>query len=60
VSGELAAKYQTMMVDEINSMTYIADPATSIKNPAQCKEKERELKKKYFCHSSHSSQQSFK
>jgi hypothetical protein len=35
------------MTEEINAMTFIEDPATSIKNPEVCKLKQEELKKKY-------------
>jgi hypothetical protein len=37
------------MQEEIHLMTKIDDPAHSIKNPAVCKEKEKELRKKMFC-----------
>lgn len=38
------------MSEEIHLMTMIEDPATSIKNPEVCKEKEKELKKKMMIH----------
>ena len=43
------------MQEEITLMTRIEDPAKSIKDPAVCTEKERELKKKYFCNYSFTS-----
>lgn len=47
---ELASKYQTSMQEEITLMTLIEDPATSIKNPEICKQKEKELRKKHLVH----------
>ncbi len=44
-----------MMQEEIHLMTLIEDPSTSIKNPLNCKEKEKELKKKLFCYFSFNS-----
>jgi hypothetical protein len=44
---DISPKYRQSMTDEIKAMTYIEDPATSIKNPENCKLKEIELMKKY-------------
>jgi len=52
---EVAHKYQASMQEEITLMTRIEDPSKSIKDPAVCVEKERELKKKYFCNYSFTS-----
>lgn len=48
--AELAAKYQASMQEEIQLMTLIEDPATSIKNAEVCKQKEKELRKKMMVH----------
>ena len=36
------------MLEEAHMMTVIDDPANSIRNPETCKQKERELRKKYM------------
>lgn len=46
---QLAPKYQAMMQDEIHLMTYIEDPKKSIKDPIKCRDKEKELRKQFFC-----------
>lgn len=44
---DLSSKYQSSMLEEIHLMTQIEDPSTSIKNPEQSKQKEKEFKDKY-------------
>jgi hypothetical protein len=48
---DLAPKYRKMMIDDIVSMTHIQD-STSIKNPVVCIQKNKDLRKQYFCDNS--------
>jgi hypothetical protein len=43
--ADISSKYQNMQGEEIHLMTYIEDPAHSIKNPEVCKQKEKDLRK---------------
>lgn len=45
--ADVASKYQSSMSEEIHLMTNIEDPATSIKNPEICKQREKDLKKQF-------------
>lgn len=45
---DIASKYQSQTAEEFHLMTLIEDPATSIKNPEVCRQKEKDLRKQFM------------